>query len=41
MICGISSALEEHRMRTKYNDIAKADVVSLARREAVQQVFAV
>ena len=26
MMCGISSQLGEHRMRTKYNDIEKANL---------------
>ena len=26
MMCGISSALGEHRMRTKYTDIARANL---------------
>ncbi len=37
MMCGISRSLDEHRMRTKYNDVAKANMAYVKQRKHSKQ----
>ena len=37
MMCGISSYLKEHRMRTKYNDVEKANLAYRKHRKHTQK----